>query len=522
MIFFKKQSEQEIFDAYRSEAAYDGTLGCLGRLLQRAAKLYPEKTALFFGATSITYKHLYYRAVCCSKVLRERGVKPHDRVLLWYENSIEFYILYFGALQLGAVVAPLNTFLHEREFAYILQDAKPVVIIADTAHAERMRQLDLASLPPVLTEKDFDFISPFPAHMPDFEVTCLDEDAMTVLLYTSGTTGFPKGVMLSSKNCVISALQGAARFGFIDEDRLFGVLPLFHSFAQNACIWAPFYVGCAVVVVQKIERRAIIDGLKNQPTIFLGVPALYGLLCLMKNASFKRVRCFISGGDALPDKICAAFSLVYRRNIRSGYGLTETSPFIAFDLDDILASANTTGRPLVGIACKFTNDKGDSVSAQEGGLLWVKGENVMLGYYNAPDITKETIQDGWLCTGDLAYLDERGKLVITGRTKDLIIHKGIKVYPQEIENVILTDPRVVRAAVIGQEDESTGQVPLAYVQIKQAEEGIELALRDLCVQNLAAYKVPRQFICTVKDLPATATGKIDKKKLREELKSHAA
>lgn len=522
MIFFKKQTEQEIFDAYLSEASYDGTLGCLGRLLERAAKLYPEKIALMFGATHITYKALYYRATRFSELLRARGVNPRDRVLLWYENSIEFYVAYFGVLQIGGVVAPLNTFLHEKEFAYILQDSKPVMIIADAAHAERIGQLPLPNVPPIITGADIDMTSPIPGQMPPFEITCLSEDEMTMLLYTSGTTGFPKGVMLSSKNCVYNALQGAARFGFLNDERLFGVLPLFHSFAQNACIWAPFYVGCTVIIVPKIERRAILEGLKNKPSVFLGVPALFGLLCLMKNAPLGSVRCFISGGDALPDKIRSLFALVYHRKIRSGYGLTEASPFVSFDLDEPLLAANTVGVLVRGLSCKFTNDKGAEVPAHEGGLLWLKGDNVMLGYYNAPDITKETIRDGWLCTGDLGYLDERDKLVITGRTKDLIINKGIKIYPQEIENVIMTDPRVIRVGVIGQEDEAVGQVPVAFVQIRHEQAGIEQALRDLCAKSLAPYKVPRHFFCTTKDLPTTATGKVDKKKLREQLASHGA
>ncbi len=244
--------------------------------------------------------------------------------------------------------------------------------------------------------------------------------------------------------------------------------------------------------------------------------ALKALICLMKTAPVESVRLFVSGGDALPDKIRAAFGLIYRRKLVNGYGLTETSPVISVNLDDETVPASNVGRPLVGIECAVRDDHGVDVAQGNIGVLWVKGDNVMLGYYKAPEATNQVLKDGWFNTGDLGYIDSKGRIVITGREKDLIIHKGFNIYPQEIENVILSYPNAIQAAVVGFHD-GDGEVPVAFVQLRSMEEHCERNLRTLCAQHLASYKIPRQFFCDTKDLPATATGKIDKKVLRAQL-----
>jgi len=295
------------------------------------------------------------------------------------------------------------------------------------------------------------------------------------------------------------------------------VLPLFHSFAQNSCVWAVMLMCCTAIVVPHIERRAMREGLKHKPTVFLGVPALYGVLCLMGNASLSSVKYFFSGGDVLPDKIRAAFGLVYRRKLCSGYGLTETSPVVTVGMDDVVEATDTVGKPLIGIEVVIKDEDWNMLEHGRVGEIWVKGENVMLGYYRAPELTREVLHDGWFQTGDLGYFDPKGKLVISGRLKDLIIHKGLNIYPQEIENIILTDSNVLMAGVIGMADDISGEVPIAYVQLKAEEPDSEKKLRALCIQHLASYKVPRQFICSTRRLPVTATGKVDKKVLRAEL-----
>jgi acyl-CoA synthetase (AMP-forming)/AMP-acid ligase II len=259
----------------------------------------------------------------------------------------------------------------------------------------------------------------------------------------------------------------------------------------------------------------MLDALKHEPTIFLGVPALYGLLSVLRKAPLAGVEYFICGGDALPDKIRAGFELMYHRKLCNGYGLTETSPFIAVDMDDVAGLTNTIGKPALGIECSIRNEYGNEVSKTEIGTLWVKGGNVMLGYYNAPEKTASELVDGWFCTGDLARFDAAGKLLICGRSKDMISNKGLKIYPQEVENVIMDHMAVMFVGVIGRVDEMHNEVPIAFVQLQlgRSAQEVEPELIELCKKNLAVYKVPRSFIF-IKDMPMTATNKVDKKILR--------
>ncbi len=509
-------SEPAMFDALYESIMTDGKIMYLGKLLQRSAELFPDKTVLICEDKQITYRDLYHRAVLFSQKLIANGVQPKDRVLIFIENSIEFYIAYFGISQVGAVVAPLNVYLKEKELAHIINDAQPKLLIMQSKFIELFKETGL-SLPPILTEQDIAFEQKLEGGVPSFEVRTLEPDEMAALLYTSGTTGLPKGVMLSSKNIMTNVVQIIARLKLKEYERVFGVLPLFHSFAQIGTVWASLFAGATVILVPKVDRRKILAGLHQQPTIVLGVPALYGLFCLLKTAPFPKVKYFVSGGDALPDKIRGAFGMIYRRKICSGYGLTETSPLISIDLGDELQPTSNVGKPVIGVECLILDKKGTTLPQGEIGEICVKGDNVMLGYYNAQEKTDEMIQDGVLHTGDLGYIDKKGKIVITGRIKDLIISKGFNIYPQEVENVIMGHPNVMRVGVIGKPDESEGQIPIAFVQIRKQEPGIEGTLKKLCKQHLASYKIPRSFLCSVNELPTTTTGKVDKKVLRKQL-----
>ncbi|MCK5633297.1 AMP-binding protein, partial [bacterium] len=455
----------------------------VGQLLQRGAALFSDDIALVYNDREISYKELYYRSVLFSKKLLSLGVKPRDRVLLFVPNSLEFYIGYFGVLQIGAVVAPLNIFLKERELAHIVNDAKPSLIVT---MADKVQMFKNGNIPPIVTQQDMNIDEVLQNEPINFEPYYLDPEELAVLLYTSGTTGLPKGVMLSSKNSMTNVVQVLSRMPLCKLQRLFCVLPLFHSFAQNTCVWSAFFSGCSVIVVPKIDRRSLFNGLQHKPTIFLGVPALYGLLCMLKTVPLDSIEYFISGGDALPDKIRALFELIYRRKLCNGYGLTETSPLISVDLQDRSVLTNNVGRPVIGVDCILRNEHGDTVSKKEIGTLWVKGDNIMMGYYNAPEKTKEVLQDGWFCTGDFATFNDQGDLLICGRNKDLIIHKGLNIYPQEIENVILGHMSVMYVGVVGKKNELQEEIPCAFVQLRPGKkvEGIEKGLKDLCKKNL--------------------------------------
>lgn len=515
-------SEQTIFSDIEKKCNLQGTLYA-GHLLQRAHSLYPNNLALITPAHRITYKALYFRSLLMSKLLSAHGITKHNKVIIFYENTPEFYIAYFGIWQLGAVCVPVNTFLHERELAYIVNDAKPLVIITSSAlrpivDAALAHELS-AEKPTILSTSDFDWTTEEPEEIP-VELTSLIEknishDDLCALLYTSGTTGTPKGVMLSSRNIMTNAIQCYTRFtifGMQQNERFFCVLPLFHVFAQNVCLWLPVMVGATVILVQKIDRKFILEGLAEKPTLFFGVPPLYGLLCLMKTAPLNSVKIFVSGADMLPDKIRAGFGIIYGRKICAGYGLSEASPVVAVDYENRAMATCVVGKPLIGIECKILHDDGTSAATNNIGTLWIRGANIMMGYYNATEATQQVLQDGWLNTGDLAAIDLQGNLAIRGRIKDIIIHKGFNIYPAEVENVLMMHPAVFKAAVVGQEEDMAGQVPVAFVAIKPGTENIEQVLRALCGRNLATYKVPRKIIC-LEDLPMNATGKIDKKRL---------
>jgi long-chain acyl-CoA synthetase len=477
-----------------------------GTLLERAARQFPKRTALIISEKEqLTYEQLYQRATAVSAYLTEQGVTLRDRVMLLYENSINFYVAYFGIWQTGAVVVPLNTFLHEKELAYVISDAQPKALLVSNELAKKIALID-TPLPLIITEDTLNEIAQKPLTQP-YTARKLDLDEMCALLYTSGTTGLPKGVMLSSRNIIINIIQGASRFQITDAERIYCALPLFHVFMQNTCVWASTAIGATVIIVPKIGRQTLLAGLALKPTIMLGVPGLYALLCRFKTAHFDTVRYCVSGGDAMVDKIRMYFELLYNRKICNGYGLSETSPFISIDLDDTVSPTSTVGRPCIGVQ---TEIRGGSPI----GVLWLKGPNIMLGYYNAPEATAKVLVDGWFNTGDLARIDATGKIVICGREKDLIANKGRKIYPQEVENILMAHPYVMMAAVIGVPDETEGEYPIAYVTLKEPLPDAEKVLIAFCKQHLAVYKIPRQFMI-VDQLPLTATGKVDKKELKK-------
>ncbi|MBY0110091.1 MAG: AMP-binding protein [Candidatus Babeliaceae bacterium] len=483
-----------------------------GQMLWRAARKWPERIALICNNEEITFNQLYQQASAVSYFLQQQKVVPGDKVMILYENSLDFYRAYHGAWQVGAVVIPINTFMHEKELEHVINDSQPAVLIVSEKLSSKVLQL-YKNARFIITQEELNALC---ANPQQFIPVPLQQHELSVLLYTSGTTGLPKGVMLSSYNCIYNSIQGIAKFTSQKDDRILCALPLFHSFMQNACIWSTCLLGAAVIVVPKIDRKALLVGIACKPTVVLGIPQLFGLFCLLKKLNFSKVRFFICGGDALPDKIRKFFELIYGRKICNGYGLSETSPFVSVDLDDTRSETNTIGKPLIGISVQLRDETGKDISKTAIGTLWVKGDNTMLGYYNALQATEKILQDGWLNTGDLARINSQGKLVICGREKDLIIHNGIKIYPQEIENCLMQHQAVQAVGVIGQATDDDNEIPVAYIAAPDyVEKRDELAqeLLHLSKQHLAAYKIPRAFII-MRELPMTATGKINKKELR--------
>jgi long-chain acyl-CoA synthetase len=517
--------ETQIYDKARKEWTDAGRLRGVNHLLPRAVARCGDKQAIIGFERTITYSQLWYYVLVAAEWLMVRGVLESHRVVLYIPNSIDFYCAYFAVWHVGAVVVPLNVYLHAREIAAILQDAEPTVIVTTLGMQESLAAA-LALLPgqhPAVVAIDqylWDF-SYSSKELVEREKALLPVvrlvDEVAVILYTSGSTGAPKGVVLSGRNVMVNTLQTRARLEKTlgssgAKERFFAVLPLFHAFSQIASVWLPIMLGATSIVVPKIDRRSLMHGLQLKPTIFFGFPALFGLLIMMRNAPIQSINLFVSGADALPDKIRMAFSLMYGRKICSGYGLTEASPVIAVDGEGEDYPTNMVGWPVVGVTCQVRDDEGNPLPIGTVGTLWVSGENIMQGYYNEPVMTAQVIQNGWLNTGDLATIDAEGCIAIVGRSKDLIINKGFNIYPQEVENVLLRHPAIYKAAVIGKEEDG-GEVPVAYVALREGTKVIPAEVTAFCRENLASYKVPRVVTC-LPDLPMTATGKVDKKVLR--------
>ncbi|MCF7800074.1 AMP-binding protein [Candidatus Babeliales bacterium] len=518
---YKRKREQDIFLDIKNSFTINGKLIFAGELLKKAYQKFADRDVLITADSDrkITYKELYFRSILVSKKLKELQVKPGDRIILHIENSFDFYVIYFAIWNIGAIAVPLNTFLHEKELAHVIKDSGAKIAFVGNNLQENWSNLLkvglLENLPQILLQDSIDWQTEVPDKI-DFNIDSLNPDELCLLLYTSGTTGLPKGVMLSSRNILINAMQAYARLTLCShrkKERLFCVLPLFHSFAQNTCMWLPVMTGASVIIVPKIDRKLILRGLLKKPTIFFGFPALYGLLCLLKTAPLDSIQIFVSGADMLPDKIRSAFAMIYGRKICAGYGLTEASPVVAFNYDNDSKKTNVVGKVLASMECDIRDDKEHSLRQDQSGILWLRGDNIMLGYYNSPEATNKILKNGWLNTGDLASLDKYGNLAINGRDKDLIIHKGFNIYPQEIENVLMSHPHVIKAAVVGIDEVLSGQVPIAYLAVKGGEQNIQDSLRLLCLNNLAQYKIPRKFVC-LDDLPMNSAGKVDKKRLQ--------
>ncbi len=517
--------EAQIYDKARKEWTDAGRLRGVNHLLPRAVARHGDKQAIIGFDRTVTYSQLWYYVLVTAEWLLVRGVEQSHRVVLYIPNSIEFYCAYFAAWHIGAVAVPLNVYLHAREIAAILDDAQPTVIVTTVALQDSLTAAlaqTTGSAPAIVAIDKYLWDFPFSSkELSEKEKNILPAvrlvDEIAVILYTSGSTGAPKGVVLSGRNVMVNTLQTRARLEKTlgtsgSRERFFAILPLFHAFSQMASVWLPIMLGATSIVVSKIDRRALLQGLLLKPTIFFGFPALFGLLIMMRNAPIQSINLFVSGADALPDKIRMAFSLLYGRKICSGYGLTEASPVIAVDGEGEDYPTNMVGRPVVGVTCQVRDDAGNPLPTGTVGTLWASGENIMQGYYNEPTMTAQVLHNGWLNTGDLATIDAEGCISIVGRSKDLIINKGFNIYPQEVENVLLRHPAIYKAAVVGKEEDG-GEVPVAYVALREGTKVIPAEVTAFCRENLAAYKVPRVVTC-LPDLPMTATGKVDKKVLR--------
>ena len=486
-----------------------------------SAEKHTRKTAVFWGEEEYSYGRVRAQVDWLAHRLDQQfGVRAGDRVALWLKNCPQFIPALLGVLQAGAVVVPVNNFLKPEEVLFILQDCGARLLITD---AESLKQgAWLQERQPGL---EFVAIEDLPAHPhsaahQSHAPARLGSD-LAVIIYTSGTTGRPKGAMLSHDNLLCNVESCRRVLETVDLDRFTIVLPMFHSFMLCVSILLPLITGCSIVVVKSVHplKNLLEELVARRPTILPGIPQFFRALARSPVPPSFPVRLCVSGAAPLPVEVLREFNRKFPIPLLEGYGLSEASPVVSINPIRGPWKEGSIGVPIPGVDVTIQDDDGRMLPEGQVGELCVRGGNVMLGYWNHPAETAETLRRGWLLTGDVGYRDRDGYFFITDRKKDMLLVNGINVYPREIEEVLYQVPGVREVAVIGQPDPRRGEQPVAFVV---SDEGITLeerALQQFVRSKLADYKVPRQ-VHLVASLPRNATGKILKTALREVYSRH--
>jgi len=504
-------------------------------VMEANAKNDPKKTAIFMGNQKVSYLLLKQKIDTFACFLEFSGIKHGEKIAMIVNNSVEFIVSLFAITKLGAVAVPLNTFLKKEEFEYILNDCSARMLICSASLSNETKNLcDTTSIEkiiwcddyPHLDERNYSF-SEIETHT-DKNVYGIKRpklDDLACIVYTSGTTGKPKGAMLSYRNIFSNAIAGAESFQITCKDRFIVFLPMFHSFTLSIMVLLPIFTCSSIVIVRSVFPFANVlkQTLLKQVTIFLGVPTLYNALLKAKIPWyfmwFNKVRIFISGSAPLSEQSLNDFNAKFKKaTLLEGYGLSECSPAVCVNRLNHQKPLSV-GLPLPSYEVKIVNEERMEVKTGEVGEIMVKGDCVMQGYLGYADATDETILNGWLLTGDLGKKDSDGFIYIVDRKKDLIISKGINVYPREIEEIIYKYEGVDSVAVIGVRDEHTkDEDVLAFIQPKEGEKLHEIELRSYLKQHLANFKLPKH-IYFVEELPKNATGKVLKRVLKEKVQS---
>jgi long-chain acyl-CoA synthetase len=484
--------------------------------LTEASEMYPERQAVRLGGSALTYAELDERSARVAGLLADLGVRAGDRVGIMLPNVLEFPVIYYGALRAGAVVVPMNPLLKAREVDYYIGDSGTSAIFAwRDVVGEASDGAGQARLVPVVPGE---FDGMLDARSPDNGVARREDDDTAVILYTSGTTGRPKGAELTHANLARNAAVTASTLILLEpEDIVMGCLPLFHSFGQTCGLNASVGSGSSLTLIPRFdpgEALATIE--RDRVTVFEGVPTMYiALLNHQDRDTFdtSSLRVCVSGGAALPVEVLRGFEAAFGCVILEGYGLSETSPVASFNHPERERKPGSIGTPVEGVEMRVVDAEGKDVPAGEVGEIAVRGHNVMKGYWRRPDATEEAIPDGWFRTGDLARQDEEGCFFIVDRKKDLIIRGGYNVYPREVEEVLYEHPAVAEAAVIGIPHPTHGEEVGAAVVLKDGAEATPGELRAFVKDRIAAYKYPRH-VWVETELPKTTTGKILRREVR--------
>lgn len=485
-----------------------------------------DKTAMVHGEHTISYSELDSLSIQFANALLILGVGKGDRVALYLPNIPQFVIAYFGALKAGAVVTAISPLHREREVEYQLCDSGAQTIVTlDTLYPVVAKVREKTSLKHVITAKLADCSFPnleagASKEKPDVKISPTED--LAALQYTGGTKGTAKAAMLTHSNLVSNALQFAAMIKGTADDVFLTALPLFHIYGMTTSMTVPISLGAKMVLLPKFEPAKACEAIQKQKvTVFCGIPTMYQYLLGSPDLAqydLGSIRVCISGASSMPPQVQKRFMAVTGGFLAEGYGLTEASPVThCSPVDKALLRVGSIGLPLPDTEAKIVDlETGEKVlGTGEAGELAVKGPQIMKGYWNHPEETDLVLRDGWLLTGDIARMDPDGYFYIVDRKKDLIKHNGYSIYPRELEDILYEHPAVKLCAVIGQPDMASGEVPKAYVVLKDNVAVSERALKDFVNSKVAPYKalVIIEFLVA---LPLSSAGKV----LKRALKSH--
>ncbi|MBI4051525.1 MAG: long-chain fatty acid--CoA ligase [Elusimicrobia bacterium] len=503
-------------------------------LIEQAAQNFGDKPFLTLRDKSLSFKEIGERSRQLADAFSRRGIGKGNCVAIVLRNSPEFIITYFALTRLGAIAVPINFLVQKvHELEYMLKDCGAVGVVTQNEFLENLKSVkrNLSSLKYLWctdyseegTENFWTFLnSKLSTHNPQLPTS--SEDVVTIL-YTSGTTGSPKGVMLTHHNLLTNCEGALQLLNIIPDDVFLCILPMFHTFAWIACVLVPLKLGCKVVVLSSVTPAKPWLKLmaKHGVTLFPAVPPIYFVLSkeavgfkrlLLKYYFFRKVRMGISGAAPLSVEVLKAFESKLGVPILEGYGLTETSPAVSINPLQH-RKIGSVGKIIPGVAVKILDEEGRELPTMDEGEICVRGPNVMKGYYNKPEATQEAITpDGWLKTGDIGALDAEGYLYVRDRKKDMIIIKGLKVFPAQIEAILLTHPAIEEAAVVGIPSEDGEEIIKAYCVLKKGVHLEKSELMHFMKEKFDPYKRPRD-VEFLDALPKNALQKILKRVLKQ-------
>lgn len=479
------------------------------RRIQRTILLHPFRTRVIDDQRTWRSFELLIGALHLAK--RLEATSTAQRIGVMVPTSGLFPMSALATWMLGRTLVPLNYLLSAEELAYVIKDAELDVVITVRPMLEHVGGLPDGVTPLLLEDLATRGLPPFRRSRP------LPPDEPAVILYTSGTSGRPKGVMLSDENLTANVEQCTEWARFTDRDVLLGVLPQFHSFGLTVLSLLPLAVGCRAIYTARFVPRRLVQLLRtHRPTAFIAIPSMYNALLSARDATaddFASLRYVVSGGEPLPSAVYDAFREKFNVTINEGYGLTETSPATHWCRPHE-HRVKSVGRALPRVETRIVAPDGRELPPGEDGEVRLRGPNVMKGYFKLPEQTAAVFdEEGWFKTGDMGRLDRDGFLAITGRIKEMLIIGGENVFPREIEEVLNRHDSVKDSAVIGMQDGSRGEVPLAFVELQEGATFDEPALRAHCRAALAGYKVPKE-IRVMDALPRNPTGKIMRRHLK--------